>query len=67
MTGLLSSRNKWLVVGLLALTGIGLAILSTRGPIPVAQPTLEAPDCTSCDARHARLADLRAAQPKEAE
>lgn len=67
MTGLFSTRTWWLAVGLLALTGVGLGILATREAAPIAQPAVEAPACTSCDARHARLTNLRAAQPKDGE
>jgi hypothetical protein len=67
MTGLLSPRAKWLAVGLLALTGAGLALMATREIAPIAQPMVEAPACTGCDARHARLTDLRAAQPEDGE
>jgi hypothetical protein len=67
MTGLFSSRTTWLAAGLLALTGAGLGIMATREAAPIAQPTVEAPACTSCDARHARLTDLRAAQPEDGE
>ena len=67
MTGNLSSRTKWLAVGLVAVAGVGLGIMAMRKAAPVAQPAVEAPACTSCDARHARLTNLRAAQPKDGE
>jgi hypothetical protein len=51
----------------LALTGAGLAIMGARETAPIAQPMVEAPACTGCDARHARLTDLRAAQPGDGE
>lgn len=67
MTGLRSLRPKWLAVALVALTGAGLAMIAARESAPIARPMVEAPACTGCDARHARLTDLRAAQPEGGE
>jgi hypothetical protein len=53
------SRAGWLVLGLAA---AGVAVFGWMVPRPQ-QPTqpqvTEAPACTSCDARHARLANIR--------
>ena len=67
MSAIFTVRFQWLTVGLAVLTAVGLAIVAMGVVAPVAQPAAEVPPCTSCDARHARLTDLRAAQPKDAE
>lgn len=67
MTGLRSFRPNRLAVALVALTGAGLAMIAARESAPIARPMVEAPACTGCDARHARLTDLRAAQPEGGE
>ena len=67
MSAIFTVRFQWLTVGLAVLAAVGLGILAARVLAPVAQPAAEVPPCTSCNSRHARLTDLRAAQPKDAE
>lgn len=67
MSGIFTLRFQWLAVVLVALASFGLGIMATRAAAPVAQSEVKAPPCTSCNARHARLSDLRAAEPKDAE
>jgi hypothetical protein len=58
-------RSRRLAVSLGALALVGLAILATLDTrSATAPPMADAPACTSCDARHAGLANLR---EKEAE
>ena len=59
MSAVFPLRFHWLTVGLAALVAVGLGLVAMRAA--------EVPLCTSCDARHARLTDLSAAQPKDAE
>jgi hypothetical protein len=67
MTAILPSRAGWLVVGLAVLTLAGLGLHAMRDTAPAVQPVAEAPACSSCDARHARLSDLRAKQSEGTE
>ena len=67
MSAIFTVRFQWLTVGLAALAAVGLGLVAARVVAPVAQPAAEAPPCTSCDTRHARLTDLSAAQPKDTE
>ena len=54
------SRAAWLAFGLTVAGAAGFGILASRAPQPALPQVAEVPACTSCDARHARLADLRA-------
>jgi hypothetical protein len=61
-------RTRQIAVSVVALALVGIAILATRDTgSTAARPVAEAPACTSCDARHARLLDLRAAKPEGTE
>jgi hypothetical protein len=51
-----------LVVGLALLMAAGFGLLATRSTAPTVLPVANPAACDSCDARHARLADLRAQQ-----
>ena len=59
MSAIFTVRFQWLTVGLAALAAVGLGLVAMRAA--------QTPPCTSCDARHARLTDLSAAQPKDTE
>jgi hypothetical protein len=62
---ILAARARWLAIGLALLLGIG--IYAARTTAPAALPVTDGPTCDSCDARHARLADLRAQATDETE
>jgi hypothetical protein len=63
MTALLSMRAGGVVIG-----GAALAISALLGfGSGASEPQISAPDCSSCDARHARLAQLRAADTEATE
>ena len=66
MTGRLTSRASWLLASLVALTGAVGAILIPHDTAPVVQPAADAA-CSSCDARHAHLSELRSAAAKGTE
>ena len=59
MRGLLLSRVGWLALGLAGAGVAGLGLVAARAPQPALSQGAEAPACTSCDARHARLATMR--------
>jgi hypothetical protein len=63
MTAWPSFRTWQTALSVVALALVGLTILATRDTgLTAAQPVVEAPACSSCDARHARLSGLRAKQ-----
>ncbi len=57
MTSLRSARAGGLALGGAAVA-ISALLVFGRG---ASEPRISAPDCSSCDARHARLTQLRAA------
>jgi hypothetical protein len=61
MTVPLTLRAKGFAVGLAALVGVGAAVTIARQTSDAVRPTVEAPACSSCSARHARLTRLPAA------
>ncbi|TAG11714.1 MAG: hypothetical protein EAZ40_16960 [Rhodobacterales bacterium] len=63
MTALPSARTAGV-----AIVGAALAISALLGFGPGASdPQFSTPDCSSCDARHARLTELRAAKTEATE
>jgi hypothetical protein len=63
MTALQSPRAGVFVIGSAV---VALSSLVTFG-WGAMEPQISTPDCSSCDARHARLAHLRAAGPDATE
>jgi hypothetical protein len=60
MMTVLLLRSGWFVVGLAVLMPTGIGPHAARHSAPALKPLVAAPACTSCTARHARLADVRA-------
>lgn len=68
MIAALPPRVRRLTMALGAVALVGLAFAATLGRFsPSAGFVAADPTCTSCDARHARLADLRAKPSKGTE
>ncbi|HMS96497.1 MAG TPA: hypothetical protein PKA03_15000 [Tabrizicola sp.] len=65
MTTLFALRSARLALGLAVLGGAGWAVHAFADRSSAASTVAYAPVCSSCDARHARLADLAAAGSEE--
>jgi hypothetical protein len=63
MTALLSMRAGGVVIGGAALAVLAFLVFGGGA----SEPQITALDCSSCDARHARLAQLRAADTEVTE